>query len=385
MEHLRARGIDPYPLTNPSENHPLWALGVSRFEFPLSLMACANVTPLAAAGSNWTEAPPPPRPSYPASAPSEHTPVQYPQAASAPPPQDRPRTHDQHVPQPMQQQQQQQPPPQHQQPVPARSYQPAPQPVTPVTHAPSHPVQPSSHHQHHHKMVQHAPPRAAPMAPQANTAPPGPPPGHYPPPQQPMVPSEKEKMLAGQPFLPFNGHLIDERNLCMGAVNQFNSTSSASVAIAHEERGRHFESIVAARWISPRANERHGHLGSKVHVATPFHCDYGYNLSIADRVAIGPNCQFFDSARICIGRNTRIGGRVTISTVKTPTDPKQLKGSEGTEVAREVWIGENCYIGDDCTIEAGVKIGDFAIVRPGSVVVRVSFVFILSLSVTNFL
>lgn len=144
------------------------------------------------------------------------------------------------------------------------------------------------------------------------------------------------------------------------------------MSIARDERGRYFKTIVAARWIPPRTTERHvgGHLGGNVHVTTPFYCEYGYNLSIADNVVIGSDCHFLDSARICIGRNTRIGTRVTISTLKNPTDIKSLKGSNGTEIAQEVWIGENVYIGDNCTIEAGVKIGDGAIVRSGSVVVR---------------
>src|SRR6185369_10779091 len=108
-----------------------------------------------------------------------------------------------------------------------------------------------------------------------------------------------------------------------------------------------------------RTTERHvvSHLGGNVHVTTPFHCDYGYNLSIAENVVVGPNCHLLDSARICIGRNTKIGARVTISTLKTPTDTKALKGSNGTEVAQQVWIGENVYIGDGCIIEAGVRIG----------------------------
>jgi len=181
-------------------------------------------------------------------------------------------------------------------------------------------------------------------------------------------------MLAGLPFLPFDRQLVDERTQCTGAVYQFNSTASAAVSIAKDERGRCFKTIVAARWIPPRTTERPigAHLGGNVHVAAPFHCDYGYNLSIADNVVIGSNCQLLDSARICIGRNTKIGARVTISTMKTPTDTKSLKGSNGTEIAQEVWIGENVYIGDGCIIEAGVKIGDGAIVRAGSVVVRVS-------------
>ena len=181
-------------------------------------------------------------------------------------------------------------------------------------------------------------------------------------------------MLAGEPFLPYTDQLVDERTLCSGAVYRFNSLSNAAVQIAASERERQFEYIIAARWIYSRPGERRvtGHLGGGINVAIPFHCDYGYNISIGDNVIIGPNSQLLDSGRIAIGRNTKIGARVTISTLKAPSDTKTLKGSKGTEIAREIYIGENVYIGDGCIIEAGVRIGNNAIVRAGSVVVRVS-------------
>lgn len=180
--------------------------------------------------------------------------------------------------------------------------------------------------------------------------------------------------MAGQPFLPFDRQLVDERTQCTGAIFKFNSTANAAVSISEDERKRYFKTIVAARWIPPHTTERPivGHLGGNVHVAVPFHCDYGYNLSIAENVVIGSGCRLSDSARIAIGRNTKIGKGVTILTEKMPTDTKALKGSNGTEIAQEVFIGENVYIGDSCVIYAGVRIGDGAIVRAGSVVVGVS-------------
>jgi maltose O-acetyltransferase len=61
-----------------------------------------------------------------------------------------------------------------------------------------------------------------------------------------------------------------------------------------------------------RAAYTGGYLGANVNVATLFHCDYGYNLFVADNVTIGAYCQLYDSARIVIGGNTTIGNGVTI-------------------------------------------------------------------------
>jgi acetyltransferase-like isoleucine patch superfamily enzyme len=136
-------------------------------------------------------------------------------------------------------------------------------------------------------------------------------------------------------------------------------------------RERYFRAAIETAWTRPRFGDHPvgGRLGSNTHVATPFHCHYGYNVSIGENVIIGPNSQLLDSARISIGRNTRIGGCVTISTLKAPTDMKPSKMGYGLEIAKDVYIGENVYIGDCCVVGAGVRVGDGAIIRSGSIVV----------------
>lgn len=177
-------------------------------------------------------------------------------------------------------------------------------------------------------------------------------------------------MLSGEPFLPNTAQLVDEREFSLQASFRF---STAFQKDSHE-RAWLFGRILAAEWVYFRAGERQvaGHLGYGIDVSAPFHCEYGYNLSIGDNVVIGPGCQLLDSGRITIGRNTKIDARVIISTLEEPTDTRSLEGSERTETAREDFIGENVYIGDGCIIQAGVRIGNNAIVRTGSIVVQAS-------------
>jgi acetyltransferase-like isoleucine patch superfamily enzyme len=185
--------------------------------------------------------------------------------------------------------------------------------------------------------------------------------------------TEKQKMLNGEPFLPYDVQLLDERTKCAGIVQNFNITGSASKRMSAAAQA-YFKEIIEARRTQPRYGESpvssHFGVGVGVHVATPFYCDYGYNISIDDNVIIGPDCQLLDSARITIGKDAKIGARVIITTLETPKDPKTLKGACGTEVAKEIYIGANVYIGDGCIVEAGVRIGNGVIIGSRSVIVH---------------
>jgi acetyltransferase-like isoleucine patch superfamily enzyme len=176
--------------------------------------------------------------------------------------------------------------------------------------------------------------------------------------------SEKDKMMSGKPFLRNNAQLVNERRLALGTLFRFNGEFSLVDSC---------KQIVTAGWSYSSFDLRvRGRLGSNVHVTAPFYCDYGNNIYIGDNVIIGPDCQFLDSGRIAIGRNTKIGARVVISTLEEPTNAKILQGSESPETVCGVYIGENVYISDGCILKASVRIGNNAIVRTGSVVTQAS-------------
>jgi acetyltransferase-like isoleucine patch superfamily enzyme len=95
-------------------------------------------------------------------------------------------------------------------------------------------------------------------------------------------------MLLGELFLLDTAQLVGERDLCSQALLRFNTAEPG----VFPYRGWVFERIVAAGWIYPRVGERQvtGHLGHGVNVSVPFHCGYGYNLSIGDNAVIGSDC-----------------------------------------------------------------------------------------------
>ncbi|KAF2117859.1 hypothetical protein BDV96DRAFT_405120 [Lophiotrema nucula] len=226
---------------------------------------------------------------------------------------------------------------------------------------------PMYHNSQHPHQAQHIHP-----PPQTSAQGPPPPPMRYtgPPPQNPQK-SEKEKMLNYEPFLPYTQTLEGERQRCRSLCYRFNNYPNPEMKISKEELERHLRGIFLPPGVRyPRSSDLLAHVGVDVSVNPPFNCDYGYNVTIGDRVVIGANAKFLDSGRIIIGRNTTIGANVTIDTIKVPTNPKEVKGTHGSVTAAEITIGDNVYIGANVTICAGVKIGTGAIIHPGSVVVR---------------
>ncbi|KAF2732439.1 hypothetical protein EJ04DRAFT_337047 [Polyplosphaeria fusca] len=294
-------------------------------------------------GQSWAE---PPRAAYP---PERHQqPAEYPQSTGAPP-QARPPSNDHHAPQPAQG-------PPSQRPHNPRIYHHTQQTMSHVvnnsTAEGGMPQQ--AQHPHHPPQAHQPPPTGAP----------GPPPPHYAPqPPQQLPRTEKEKMLSGEPFRPYLTSLHEERQRCKFLLYQFNNTTNPANQLTAQSIERHLAAI-----FSPHGGP--ARLGREVCLEIPFSCDYGTNITIGDRVAIGSNCKFMDSGKISIGKNTTIESNVTINTIEPPKDHKTIKGTHGFYTARNVIIGESVFIGANSIICAGVQIGDGAIIEHGSVVRR---------------
>jgi acetyltransferase-like isoleucine patch superfamily enzyme len=88
-------------------------------------------------------------------------------------------------------------------------------------------------------------------------------------------------------------------------------------------------------------------------------------IVIRDNVTIGPYCQLRGPGRITIGRNSKIGAHVIITTDSDSTNKGQEVKSDS-----QVYISDNVEIRNSCSIGAGVRIGPSTIVAPGSVLYR---------------
>ncbi len=109
-------------------------------------------------------------------------------------------------------------------------------------------------------------------------------------------------------------------------------------------------------------------IGRDCFVEAPFHCAYGINLSLGDRVYLNAGCTILDTAPVRIGDGTMLGPAVQIYCAEHAKDP-DLR-ARGLEIAHPVTIGKNVWIGGAAVILPGITIGDRAIIGAGSVVTK---------------
>ena len=189
--------------------------------------------------------------------------------------------------------------------------------------------------------------------------------------------TQKEEMLAGKQYFPFDKELVLERERCNGACWRFNSSTNPNNGVSPEERSRLFRDILQPREyvLSPTHASPvtpMGRVGNNVVVEAPFTCDYGYNISIGEDVVIGKNCTIMDTCDVVIGDRCSIGPNVNIFTASLYLHPKRRLGSRGPSFGKKITIEADVWIGGGVTILPGRTIGRGSTVGAGSVVTRVS-------------
>ncbi len=165
------------------------------------------------------------------------------------------------------------------------------------------------------------------------------------------MPSEKEKMLAGQLYDARDAELQAEMIAAHRWLARYNATLGESPTHQHE--------LLA---------ERLALVGEDAVIRPPFHCDYGFNISLRAGVFLNFGCVILDVAAVSIGERTQIGPAVQILTADHPRDAAVR--SAGLEFGRPIRIGCDVWIGGGAIILPGVSIGDNVVIGAGSVVTR---------------
>jgi maltose O-acetyltransferase len=166
-----------------------------------------------------------------------------------------------------------------------------------------------------------------------------------------MARSEKQKMLAGEPYRPSDPELQAELAANKVWLVAYNASLASSLPARRELLRQRFAAVGDGAVIRP-----------------PFFSDYGSNIRIGRDAFLNFNCVILDVAAVTIGDGAQIGPAVQIYAADHPRDPAER--AAGLELGRPVSIGRNVWIGGGAIILPGVTIGDDAIIGAGSVVTR---------------
>jgi maltose O-acetyltransferase len=166
-----------------------------------------------------------------------------------------------------------------------------------------------------------------------------------------MQQTQKQKMLAGQLYHAGDPEIQADQQSAKAWMVRYN----AALAATADERLQ-------------LLRERLGFVGNGAVIRPPFHCDYGYNISLGADVFLNFNCVILDVVAVSIGEGTQIGPAVQIYTADHPRDPKERRSR--AEFGKPIAIGRNVWIGGGAIILPGVTIADDAIIGAGSVITR---------------
>lgn len=158
--------------------------------------------------------------------------------------------------------------------------------------------------------------------------------------------TEKEKMLSGNFYNPYDPQLSDERRHARLLTKKLNDIRADQVC----ERTCLVKELIPAS-------------GKGVWIEPPFYCDYGSNITLGDNVFLNFSCVVLDVAPVRIGSRVLFGPAVQ---VYAATPLRAGDRSTGLELGRYVEIDNDVWIGGAAMICPGVQIGARAVIGAGA-------------------
>ncbi len=172
--------------------------------------------------------------------------------------------------------------------------------------------------------------------------------------------TEKEKMLAGEPYDPTDKELTELRVRAHRLSQLYNQTFETD----EQERRQLLDELLPNR-------------GKGCYIQSPVQFDYGVFTSVGENFYANFNFTVLDTCPVNIGDNVFFGPNCTVATALHFLDPAERRmrtREDGSpydiEFGKPVTIGSDCWIASNVVICAGVTIGEGCVIGAGSVVTR---------------
>ncbi len=164
--------------------------------------------------------------------------------------------------------------------------------------------------------------------------------------------TQYERMTAGLIYDPADREIMDEQVPFQDQLWAFNQLRPSDYA----KKLEYMHAVFAE-------------CGENCYIELPFRANWGgHHLHLGEGVYINSNMMLVDDGHIHIGSKVMFGPDVIITTANHPIDP--VLRARGLQYNKDVWIGDNAWIGAGAIILPGVHIGKNTVIGAGSIVTK---------------
>lgn len=164
--------------------------------------------------------------------------------------------------------------------------------------------------------------------------------------------SQYERMVNGLIYDPADKEIMREQTVFQKKLRELNALKDADP----KARELYMKDVFAE-------------CGENCYIELPFYANWGgRHLHFGSGIYVNFCLTCVDDGHIFVGDKVMFGPNVTITTANHPIDP-ELR-ARGLQYNKDVFIGENAWIGAGVIILPGVHIGRNTVIGAGSIVTR---------------
>lgn len=164
--------------------------------------------------------------------------------------------------------------------------------------------------------------------------------------------TEYEKMVKGLIYDPSDQEIVREQIQYQDKLWEFNQLKPSQ----YSEKTKFMKEMFAE-------------CGDNCYIELPLRANWGcHHVHLGNGIYANSNLTIVDDGHVYIGDKVMLGPNVTIATANHPIEPTLR--AKGLQYNKDVYIGENTWIGAGVIIVPGVRIGKNTVIGGGSVVTK---------------
>ena len=164
--------------------------------------------------------------------------------------------------------------------------------------------------------------------------------------------TECEKMVKGLIYNPGDEKIMSEQLQYQDKLWEFNQLKPSQ----YSEKIKYMKEMFAE-------------CGDNCYIELPFRANWGgHHVHFGSGIYANSNLTIVDDGHVYVGDKVMFGPNVTIATANHPIEPTLR--AKGLQYNKDVYVGENTWIGAGVIIVPGVRIGKNTVIGGGSVVTK---------------